>query len=139
MKIYLKNQQIILNNPELKQKGAYAIGFRLNHDRNIRVGSLGLLSFKAGDYFYFGNAYGGGGLASRLKRHISRDKKKHWHFDYIRPYVTLTDIYAYIGGNECDLVKEYQQKFNAIFIHKKLGSMDCTTCPSHFIVINNPD
>lgn len=139
MRIYLQNQPVLLTHEQLKQKGAYAIGFRLKHNRNIQVGSLGRLAFRAGDYFYFGNAYGGGGLASRLKRHIIRDKKKHWHFDYIRPYVALTDIYAYIGGNECSLVEEYRQKLNAIFIHKKLGSMDCTTCPSHFIYINNPD
>lgn len=75
MKIYLDQQNLLLSDPQLKQKGAYALGFHLKYDRNIQVGSLGLLTFQTGDYFYFGNAYGGGGLASRLKRHISRNKK----------------------------------------------------------------
>lgn len=133
MKCYLGKEEITINDPRLKQKGAYVIGFSLNKDRNIRVGKLGLLSFKAGDYFYIGNAYGSGGLYSRLKRHIQRDKKKHWHFDYIRPFAALRDIYVFIDGDECDLIKQFQAKYQASFPHKKLGSMDCSNCPSHLL------
>ncbi|MFV0432318.1 MAG: GIY-YIG nuclease family protein [Alphaproteobacteria bacterium] len=133
MKIYLDDKIININDESLKQKGAYAIGFTFKKDKNIHVGSLGLLHFKAGQYFYIGNAYGGGGLQSRLKRHIKRDKKKHWHFDYIRPYVAITNIFTFVGGDECYLVQQFQQKYDGAFLHKKLGSMDCRKCFSHIV------
>ncbi len=133
MQFYLGEEVITIDDARLKQKGAYAIGFSLKHDRNIRIGKFGLVSFKAGNYFYMGNAYGSGGLYSRLKRHIQRHKKKHWHFDYLRPYVALGNIYIVIGGDECTLVREFQQRYQASFPHKKLGSQDCSCCPSHLL------
>ncbi len=45
--------------------------------------------FNAGYYFFFGSAKGNGGLQARLLRHISMEKKKFWHIDYLRPYMVF--------------------------------------------------
>jgi len=53
----------------------------------ITVRSLRTFSLHAGAYCYSGSAMGRGGLASRLRRHISESSNKHWHIDYLVPHV----------------------------------------------------
>ncbi len=49
-------------------------------DACISVGSLGSIDFD-GVYAYVGSAFNS--LDARVSRHLRRDKRKHWHIDYL--------------------------------------------------------
>jgi Uri superfamily endonuclease len=67
------------------KRGAYALFFLVERAVRVRVGALGLLRFGPGIWVYVGSATGAGaaGLGHRLRRHFSREKKVHWHIDYL--------------------------------------------------------
>ncbi|MCD6487845.1 MAG: GIY-YIG nuclease family protein [Desulfurococcales archaeon] len=65
------------------KKGVYALILVNTIKQYIRVGSLGIRLFKPGIYIYVGSALGPGGLLKRISRHLRREKKKHWHIDYL--------------------------------------------------------
>ena len=53
----------------------------LKKDTKIKIGKkLGVINFKKGCYVYVGSAMNS--LEARVKRHLSDNKKKHWHVDY---------------------------------------------------------
>ena len=56
--------------------GAYGLVIRLPAEFNGRVGALGSVTLSPGTYLYLGSAYGPGGLAARLRRHLRRDKRR---------------------------------------------------------------
>ena len=108
-------------------RGSYILLIRLSEAETISPGSLAEVHFPCGYYAYVGSALGG--LESRLKRHLSRDKKQHWHIDYLLPKAAITDII--IGETadrvECAIARALGSQFGAI---PDFGSSDCH-CPSH--------
>ena len=64
-------------------KGSYIIILRLMTDRTIRIGRLGEFSFQQGYFAYVGSAHGPGGLASRIRHHLTGSARPHWHVDYL--------------------------------------------------------
>jgi len=66
-----------------KDKGSYLLVYHNEHTFNATIGSLGEREFKKGYYVYVGSAMQG--LEKRIKRHLSKRKKTHWHLDYISP------------------------------------------------------
>ncbi|MFB6193149.1 MAG: DUF123 domain-containing protein [Candidatus Nanohaloarchaea archaeon] len=69
-------------------KGVYVLFLELRKEKEIEIGALGLKKFRRGRYAYVGSAQNS--VEKRLERHFSRDKKMHWHIDYLtqeaRPY-----------------------------------------------------
>ena len=64
---------------EIPDKGNYCLIIKI--DCTIKIGAKGNIDFKKGYYVYVGSALGT--LSNRIKRHLSNDKKKHWHVDYL--------------------------------------------------------
>lgn len=139
MQVYLVedniNQYVNICDDKLCVKGAYILSFFVEEDININVGKFGNIPFKKGNYLYIGSAYGSGGLRSRLKRHSHIQAKKHWHFDYIRPFVTLKKLEAYAYGHECEIVERCIKEYKGKAFCKGLGSSDCQKCESHFLMV----
>lgn len=110
-------------------KGSYCLIIRLNEDSNIEVGSLGHINFKNGYYVYVGSALNS--LEPRLRRHLSHDKKIHWHVDYLldQENASLVDIvYAVDDGKwECAIAMEISKKGIET---SRFGCSDCK-CGSH--------
>jgi Uri superfamily endonuclease len=115
----------------------------------IRVGSLGSIDFD-GIYAYVGSALNS--LDARVSRHLRRDKRKHWHIDYLTSndrvnirYVLCAEIDKSkkdddgidgidgIDGQwskrryECIISRGIAEKGSSI---KRFGSSDCK-CASH--------
>ncbi len=67
-----------------KARGSYAIALHLPFPTTITVGALGIRNFAAGYYLYVGSAWGPGGLAARVGRHLRGPTTTHWHIDYLR-------------------------------------------------------
>ena len=71
-------------------KGCYCLIINLDKNSEIRIGrKLGKIKFKKGTYVYVGSAMNS--LESRLKRHLSDEKKMHWHIDYLLKESKITE------------------------------------------------
>jgi sugar fermentation stimulation protein A len=70
-----------------ENRGSYLIVLELKESRNIEVGSLGVLPFRAGWYVYCGSAMKN--LSQRVSRHLRKVRKGiHWHLDYLTPWAS---------------------------------------------------
>jgi len=65
--------------------GTYVLVLRSRRSARLPIGRLGVLALRPGHYLYVGSAFGLGGLAARVARHLRADKPRHWHLDYLRP------------------------------------------------------
>lgn len=75
------------------QPGTYALVMRCSSHQHVKVGKRGLLRLRPGFYVYVGSAFGPGGLKARIVHHMKISRKPHWHMDYLRPALTLEEIW----------------------------------------------
>jgi len=61
--------------------GIYIIIIRVNKNCRVSIGALGSIFFEKGSYAYVGSAMNG--LENRINRHLRKEKKMHWHIDYL--------------------------------------------------------
>jgi Uri superfamily endonuclease len=114
-------------------KGIYCLVFQTSGCQ-VKIGALGVLTFRAGWYIYVGSALGSGGL-QRLGRHISlsqlHDKRPKWHVDYLlisSCFSLVFSVYAVTADRlECRLARELNR--SSI---QKFGCSDCS-CTSHLL------
>ena len=117
-------------------KGNYCLIINMKKDCTIKIGAKGNINFKKGYYVYIGSALET--LSHRIKRHLSNDKKKHWHADYIllnKNTEVKEVIYTYCTKKiECEIaskIKEYATDYI-----KNFGCSDCK-CISHLYYFNS--
>lgn len=98
-----------------------------SHD--VAIGKLGEFSFPTGYYVYVGSAKRN--IKSRINRHIDIDKKKHWHMDYLRPYLKIESVRTFSGAEEeCALFNRLKEAYSGSLPARGFGSSDCK-CESH--------
>jgi Uri superfamily endonuclease len=73
--------------------GTYALLLACPRSRKLRIGRLGDRRVPRGWYIYVGSAFGPGGLKFRCLRHLRALRRLHWHIDYLRPAVSLREIW----------------------------------------------
>lgn len=107
-------------------KGSYALLIKLENDKHIQIGKLGNIFFKRGFYIYVGSAING--LEQRINRHLRKDKKIHWHIDYLSKNAKIAGVYYKESNqrNECKIAKSFL-KFKSV---NGFGCSDCK-CDSH--------
>lgn len=109
-------------------KGCYCLIISLDEPSEIRIGKkLGKIKFEKGYYVYVGSAMNS--LKARIKRHLSDDKRLHWHIDYLLKKSEITDV-AYNKSTrkiECELSQYLNTKSEGV---KDFGCSDCA-CESH--------
>ena len=108
-------------------KGSYILLLRLRKGQDISVGSLKTICFPEGCYAYVGSALNG--IEPRIRRHLSRDKKIHWHIDYLLSKVVIADA-VFVETDirtECVIAQELSRQFVSV---PYFGSSDCS-CLSH--------
>lgn len=110
-------------------KGTYCLIIHLNQESKIKVGKLGFINFKNGYYVYVGSALNS--LESRIRRHLSNDKKLHWHVDYLlkNENAEVVDVVIVISNDrwECIIASEISKNGEGV---PKFGCSDCK-CQSH--------
>ncbi len=111
-------------------KGIYCLIIKLTRGHNIKVGRLGSFPFISGFYVYVGSAQNN--LTQRIERHLRREKKAHWHIDYLLQYGKVVNFRTYPGKKqeECVLSRKLEKIKGAITPVKGFGSSDCS-CVSH--------
>jgi sugar fermentation stimulation protein A len=66
-----------------EDRGTYLLILYNDQSFTRKIGSLGERFFKRGYYVYVGSAMKG--LEGRIRRHLGKNKKSHWHLDYLLP------------------------------------------------------
>lgn len=101
--------------------------------RNVQIGKLGRTNFVKGYYIYLGSAKNN--LWAQIKRHLTNNKKKFWHIDYLLLScgVNIREIWISSKEQECQMTKQFFEK-GLPYIHK-FGSSDCL-CKSHLFYID---
>ncbi len=107
---------------------------RLHRRTTVQVGRLGKLVFSAGSYAYVGSAHGRGGLGARLKHHLGRISRPHWHIDYFKNRAPIVEIWAAAHGKrqECRWAQALQRMAGATMPAPGFGASDCG-CKSHLV------
>jgi len=130
----------ITNNGLLHRKvGTYALILRCRHERSINTGKLGEMSVRKGCYVYVESAFGSGGLVARIKHHCRISKSFHWHIDYLRPAVEITEVWY----SHDPIKREHEWAVIFMGVHgvklplKGFGSTDCN-CHSHLFFFSIP-
>ena len=116
-------------------KGVYVLLMELKTDKQIQIGKLGKLFFKKGFYAYVGSALNN--LEKRIQRHLSLEKKMHWHVDYLLKYANITDVF-YKETNEkieCNVARKLAESLKGI---NGFGCSDCN-CKSHLFYGSNKE
>ena len=117
-------------------KGAYCIIIEVKKDSSVKIGALGRIKFRKGIYCYVGSAMNN--LEKRIKRHLSKSKKLHWHIDYLllNKNASIRKVF-YRESNkreECKIA-DFVSK-NSIGQIENFGCSDCN-CKSHLFKIRN--
>lgn len=119
-----------------KKKGVYVLLIKLRQSQVIQVGRLGKFNFPIGYYTYTGSALRG--LENRLKRHFLKDKKLHWHIDYLLQYADIINHIPIFTNKkiECEVNKFLLSQKGTRIVAEGFGSSDCH-CQSHLIFWGN--
>ena len=113
-------------------KGIYVLHIHLPEEQEITLGRRQNVRFLSGYYAYIGSALNG--LNSRLNRHLSKDKKFHWHIDYLLEKAFIRQIITSETEDriECALAQALLRRFDFV---SGFGASDCR-CSSHLIFSN---
>lgn len=114
--------------------GTYAVILLSRVDSDVNIGTRLRLSVQPGYYIYVGSAFGPGGVASRIKHHISAVKRPHWHLDYLRQFADVIEVWFTYDTlkRECQwasLISSIGVLYSPI---KGFGATDCT-CSTHLM------
>lgn len=112
--------------------GTYVLVIYLQKRKKIGIGRLGTFSFHRGYYLYIGSAFGPGGLNSRIRRHLQRTKKHHWHIDYLAAAATIKEVWFSSNSDkyECRWTNILKGISELQLLVPDFGSSDCS-CHSH--------
>ena len=119
---------------EKLMKGVYILIASLNEDVGLKIGALGEINFKKGFYAYIGSAMGG--IEQRVGRHLRKDKKLHWHIDYLLGKAEIKKILVMetnVKSGECGVAEKLEQSGGVSV--DGFGSSDCK-CKSHLFYFN---
>ena len=127
-----KNQRLRRGLNRRAARGTYALLIRLTTGRRLIVGKLGPREFPEGYYLYLGSALNG--LEGRLRRHLQRDKKPHWHIDVLTNAEAVAQIWwsQVEERRECLWAQAALAHPGASIPVPGFGSSDCR-CITHLV------
>lgn len=107
--------------------GVYQLLIRLRRRTVLNIGALGSMTFSPGWYVYTGSARSG--LHQRVRRHLRRDNRKHWHIDHLLPAADRVEAFGTTDRNvfECELHRSTSAGKRTM---PHFGASDCR-CGSH--------
>ncbi len=106
---------------------SYQLLIKIAKDISLLIGKLGHFDIPAGYYVYTGSAKHN--IEARLHRHHSRDKKLHWHIDYLLQHPDVQIVNTQTSHrDECKL----NAAVEGYVIIQGFGASDCKQhCGSH--------
>ena len=121
------------------EAGTYIVILKIVTPQRMEIGKLGNFYFEKGYYLYIGSAHGPGGIKSRIKRHLKKDKAEHWHIDYLRKASSVAAIFFNYSKKkkECVWASKLSSSSHLSTPIIGFGSSDCL-CPSHLFFGKQP-
>lgn len=111
--------------------GCYQLVLKLNKTLLLKIGKLGEINFRKGFYIYTGRSKKG--LKARVERHKRKEKKRHWHIDYLLAVAVIRKIFYYRSRfDECIINMKTNKLIKDSAIVNGFGSSDCR-CRGHLI------
>lgn len=117
-------------------KGTYLLLIQVGESIEIKIGALGKIKFEPGTYVYVGSALNG--IEQRVSRHLSQEKKIHWHIDYLlnNEEVEVEEVF-YKETEEKEEECRTAEKISEFGIpFKNFGCSDCN-CESHLFELED--
>ncbi|MEM2464052.1 MAG: GIY-YIG nuclease family protein [Candidatus Bathyarchaeia archaeon] len=118
----------------LETKGIYVLIISVGKVKEIRVGSLGILTFERGLYAYVGSAQNN--LERRVARHFNKNKRVFWHIDYLLNDKDVEIISVFFKeaprNEECQLALALKDLYKPV---RGFGSSGCK-CSGHLFKID---
>ena len=113
----------------------YLLIVKVTRNARISVGRLEDTEFKRGLYLYIGSAKRG--LDKRIARHLTKQKKLHWHIDYIlsSEQISVLEVWTKEANEECAIAHMVSNIHETEIVRKGIGSSDCK-CFTHFCFFN---
>lgn len=114
---------------DLKGEGTYILKIYLKQNTKIKNWDL-----KKGFYFYIGSANMKNGLKTRIERHLNKNKKEHWHIDYLTnsKNSSIKKIFVSFSNIEKEVAKEFLKILEPI---KNFGNSDDKKNKSHLFYL----
>jgi Uri superfamily endonuclease len=116
-------------------KGVYVLVISVSKNIKVNVGVLGSVDFEKGFYAYVGSAQNN--LEKRIKRHLTKAKRRFWHIDYLleNEFVSVVKVLYEEAekSEECRIASELSENNVPI---RGFGCSDCG-CVSHLFRIKN--
>ena len=114
--------------------GVYCLVIECSSSTLIECRSFNNISFNKGYYYYAGSAQKN--LSKRIERHIRKDKKIHWHIDYLsaHPNFEIKGVLIFKDKKksfECLLSKDLNDNFRLKAGALHFGNSDCDKCATH--------
>ena len=115
-------------------RGAYALLLHLRDPLAFawRGRTVGIAS---GWHVYAGNANGPGGIRARLRHHLKKGKRPHWHVDHLTTAARTLRALVAVDGAECAIVARLVAGGQCRVPIAGFGSSDCRCCPSHLLAL----
>ena len=125
---------------QTENSGLYILELQLLESILFTHHKLGNNNLLPGYYYYIGSAQQN--LEKRIKRHLTRNKKKHWHIDYLTNnhrfiYSNILILKNFKKEKECVVVNRLEKKFNLDYPIVSFGNSDCNSCKSHLLFSEN--
>lgn len=118
-------------------KGVYVLLISLSRDITSCIGALGTIPLERGTYAYVGSSQNN--LDKRIARHLSKDKKIHWHIDYLlkEDAVTIKRVLYKEAGKqeECVIAGRLARSEMPV---TGFGCSDCN-CGAHLFRLEHPE
>lgn len=115
--------------------GAYGLVIQLKRPIRLAIPALDGERLAPGCYLYVGSANGPGGIGARVRRHLRRGKKQHWHVDRLTARGRVTAVLTVAGGDECRLGARALRVQGVTVPVAGFGSSDCTDCAAHLMAL----
>jgi len=118
-------------------KGVYILVLNISKNLQAKIGFLGKIKFDKGIYAYVGSAQNN--LEKRIARHMSKNKKKFWHIDYLldSEFTKVINVF-YKKSRKIEECKIADNLGKTEILIPNFGCSDCN-CKSHLFRIKNLD
>ncbi|MCD8508494.1 MAG: GIY-YIG nuclease family protein [Bacillus sp. (in: Bacteria)] len=126
----------MVNKEIVEEDQLYIVQLEIPVQTEITIGKLGSFVFPKGTYIYIGSAKRN--IRARVMRHLTKEKRKRWHLDYLRPSAEVTAVMTLPREQgECALRQFVEVTCQGEVIVQGFGSSDCR-CDSHLLKIVSP-
>ena len=118
------------------KSGIYILEIEAKTEFKLSIKKYGEEVFPKGYYYYVGSAQQS--FYHRIKRHLQKTKKIHWHIDYLLDIPTndIKTVFALKDkpkSFECKVVNEIGKDENLYHLMNGFGNSDCRSCKSHLL------